>query len=403
MEEHGLRNEPSIAADGHDVLGDEWSGDTVSTPGQAQMEQPRQERVGQQEQVKGGWLRRARKPLLVLIPLAAVIAGAMIYLGGGRYEETENAYLQSGLVAVSPRVSGEVVEVPVRNNQFVHKGDVLFRIDPAPYQTAVAEAEAQLAGEVAEVRRLRANYAQGQSELATARQRAFFADREAKRQHDLVGEGISSQAQYDQALLALKTAQQAIQTATQQNAAVAASLSDSVDAADQTQPAVRRAEAALERARLNLRYTTVHAAQDGVVTKVDQLQTGSAVTAGKPVFSLAATRLWVEANFKEDQLRYMRQGQPVIIAVDAFPDVRLKGRVASFSPGTGSRFAVLPAENATGNWVKVVQRLPVEIALDRVPQDVPMQAGLSATVTVDTGHERHLFGPDTTSRPPAQR
>jgi membrane fusion protein (multidrug efflux system) len=387
MEEQGLKNEPVIGADGHDVLDDEWSGDPVSIPGQAQPEQA---------PVKG-WLRRARKPLLILIPLVAVIGGGLVYLGGGRYEETENAYLQSGLVAISPKVSGEVVEVPARNNQFVRKGDVLFRIDPAPYETAVAEAEAQLAGEITDVRRLRANYAQGQSELTAARERALFAEREAKRQHDLLAEGISSQAQYDQAQLALRTARQAIQTAEEQNAAVAASLSGSVDAAAESQPAVRRAEAALGRARLNLDYTIVRAAQDGVVTKVDQLQVGSAVTAGKPVFSLATTRMWAEANFKEDQLRYMRLNQPVTIKVDAFPDVRLTGHVASFSPGTGSRFAVLPAENATGNWVKVVQRLPVEIALDKVPKDVPLQAGLSATVTVDTGHERHLFGADTQS------
>ncbi len=350
MEEQGLQKEPRIGAEGHDVLGEEWSDATVSPSGEV----PQDIEQGQ----GGGWLRRARKPLLIIIPLAALIVGVVVYLTGGRYEETENAYLQSGLVAISPKVSGEVVEVPVRNNQFVHKGDVLFRIDPAPYETAVAEAEARLADEITQVRRLRANYAQGQSELEAARQRALFAEREAKRQRDLLNEGISSQAQYDQALLALRTARQAIETAEQQNAAVAASLSGTVDAAARTQPAVRGAEAALKRARLNLGYTTVYAAQDGVVTKVDQLQVGSAVSAGKAVFSLATTHMWVEANFKEDQLRYMRLNQPVTISVDAFPDLRLKGHVASFSPGTGSHFAVLPAENATGNWVKVVQRLP---------------------------------------------
>jgi membrane fusion protein (multidrug efflux system) len=152
----------------------------------------------------------------------------------------------------------------------------------------------------------------------------------------------------------------------------------------------------LDQARLNLSYTVVRARQDGIVTKVDQLQVGDYVSAGKPVFTLAGTRIWVEANFKENQLDHMRIGQTVRFKVDAFPDLALTGRVASFSPGTGNSFALLPAENATGNWVKVVQRLPVELDVDRLPADMPLHAGLSVEVTVDTGHRRHLFGPDTT-------
>jgi membrane fusion protein, multidrug efflux system len=139
----------------------------------------------------------------------------------------------------------------------------------------------------------------------------------------------------------------------------------------------------------------VRAPQDGIVTRVHQLQVGNYVTAGRTVFMLSGTRFWVQANFKESQLRYMRTGQPAVVEIDAFPDHKLKARVASFSPGTGNSFAILPAENATGNWVKVVQRLPVEIALDEVPADLPLHAGLSVEVVVDTGHQRHLFGPDT--------
>lgn len=379
---------PSEAeASGHDVLGDEFTAEDGTISEQTAVvegeELPAERATG---------LRRWRKPLLLLIPLIAIVGGLFYYLSGGRYQETEDAYVQSGLLAVSPRIDGQVIAVEVHSNQPVHTGDVLFRIDPAPYQTAVAEAQAQLATAISAVRGLRANYAQGQSELAAARQKVLFADREARRQGELVREGISSQAQYDQALLAARTARQAVETSIQQNAAVAASLSGALNASPTAQPDVRRAQAALDRAKLNLSYTIVRAPQDGVLAKVDQLQVGSHVTAGKPVFSLSSTRMWVEANFKENQLRYMRLGQPASITIDAFPDAKLTGHVASFSPGTGNRFSVLPAENATGNWVKVVQRLPVELSIDRLPAGVPIQAGLSANVSVDTGHKRHLFG-----------
>jgi membrane fusion protein (multidrug efflux system) len=158
---------------------------------------------------------------------------------------------------------------------------------------------------------------------------------------------------------------------------------------------VQQALAAYRRARLALDDTVVRAPQDGIVTRVHQLQVGSYVTASRPVFVMTGKRFWVQANFKENQLRYMRVGQPATVTIDAFSGRKLKAHIASFSPGTGNSFSLLPAENATGNWVKVVQRLPVEIALDEVPADLPLHAGLSAEVTVDTGHKRHLIGPDT--------
>jgi membrane fusion protein (multidrug efflux system) len=291
-----------------------------------------------------------------------------------------------------------VIAVAVVNNQRVKAGDVLFRIDPAPYQAAVDEAAAELANARTQVSSLRASYREGEAGLEAAQARLAYATREAARQKSLLAEGISSQNQYDQAVLAAQTARQQIQTSVQQNKGVAATLTGSVDAPTDRQPAVQRAQAALERAQLNLGYTTVRAAQDGVVTKVNQLQVGSYVTASKPVFTLAGTRLWVEGNFKEDQLDHMRVGQRATFHVDAFPDLKLTGRLTSFSPGTGNSFSLLPAENATGNWVKVVQRLPVEFSIDRLPTDVPLHAGLSVEVSVDTGHKRHLFGGATDAR-----
>ncbi|WP_010218186.1 HlyD family secretion protein [Sphingomonas sp. PAMC 26621] len=342
--------------------------------------------------------RNFRTPLLLLAPVVAVILGLYFYLSGGRYQATDNGYIQSGLVSVSANVSGPVVAVAVRNNQHVRSGDVLFRIDPAPYQAAVDEAVAELATAQAQVGSLRANFREGEAALQAGRDRLAYAVREAARQKALLAEGISSQNQYDQAVLAAQTARQQIQTSVQQNASVAATLTGSVTAPTDRQPAVRRAQAALERAKLNLGYTVVRAAQDGIVTKVDQLQVGSYVSAAKPVFTLASTRLWVEGNFKEDQLNHMRIGQRATFKVDAFPDLELTGRVASFSPGTGNSFALLPPENATGNWVKVVQRLPIEFSIDRLPRDLPLHAGLSVEVKVDTGYQRHLFGGATQAR-----
>ncbi len=385
---------PEREAEGHDVMGDEFATGTGVSEETAPVDGPIV-RPAIDRPRSGSRMRRLRRPLLLLAPIVLLIGAIAFYLHGGRYEATDNAYLQTGLVSVSPNVDGRVVAIDVTNNQHVRRGQILFRIDPAPFQAAVDEAEAQLAAAKTEVASLRANYRQGQSELATAQTRVRFADREAARQKELVVEGISSQAQYDQAVLAAQTARQQIQTTAQANAGVAASLTGNVNTPLASQPGVQRAQAALDRARLNLGYTVVRAAQDGIAAKVDQLQVGDYVSAARPVFTLAGNRIWVEANFKENQLRYMRLGQTATVKIDAFPDLDLHAHVTSFSPGTGNSFSVLPAENATGNWVKVVQRLPVELTLDHVPTSVPLHAGLSVEVTVDTGHRRHLLGSDT--------
>lgn len=373
--------------EGHDVVGDEFVD-----------KREKHQNSNHEEQQQDRRKRRLRKPLLFAVPLLVLIGALAFYLHGGRYQSTDDAFLDAGMVSVSPNVAGRVIEVDVHNNQHVLKGDVLFRIDPAPFQAAVDEAQAQLHDAITNVGSMRANYRQGQADLAAAQAKLHFAQREAARQKELVQEGISSQSQYDQARLAVQTASRNIQSTRQANASIAAALTGNVNAPTAQQPAVQKAQATLDRAKLDLSYTVVRAAQDGIVSKVDQLQVGDYVEASKPVFTLVGNRIWVTANFKEDQLQYMRLGQPATIAIDAFPDLDIKGHVASFSPGTGNAFSVLPAENATGNWVKVVQRLPVEIAIDNPPADVPLHAGLSVEATVDTGHKRHLFGPDT---PPA--
>jgi membrane fusion protein, multidrug efflux system len=328
---------------------------------------------------------RWRLPLLLAAPVVLLLAGIVYYLRNSGYESTDNASLQTGQVAITANVSGKVVAVEVRENQVVKAGQVLFRINAETFQTAVDEAGAQLAAARADVASLRATYQQRLSEMKAAQAQLAYAESEAARQQSLLAEGISSQAQYDAAVLAARTARNAIDAAQARVGSVRAALSGNVDAPVDSQPAVRRALAALERARIALADTVVRAPQDGVVTRVNQLQVGDYVSASRPVFVMAGAHFWVEANFRESQLRYMRPGQTATITIDAYPGRALKAHVESFSPGTGSSFAVLPAENATGNWVKVVQRLSIEVAIDEVPKDLSLHAGLSVDVKVDTG------------------
>lgn len=334
---------------------------------------------------------RLRRPLMLGAVIVALVAGVWFYLAGGRYVSTDNAALQTGTAMISASVNGKVISIEVRENQVVSKGQVLFRLDPSPYQADVAAAEAGLAVALAAVNETRAEYQESVSETRGAEARLTYARSEAARQRSLVQEGIASRAQYDAAVMAARTAEDAISASKAKSASVMARLSGG---SPQANPEVRRAAAVLDRARIALDSTIVRAPQAGVVTKVNQLQLGNYVTATRPVFMLSGQTFWVEANYKEGQLRYMRLGQPATVTIDAFPDVELKGHIDTFSPGTGSSFSVLPPENATGNWVKVTQRVPVQIALDQVPQGLPLHAGLSVEVTVDTGHKRRLIGKD---------
>lgn len=340
---------------------------------------------------------RLRAVLMLTGPLIVLGGAAWLYLSGGRYEETDNAALQTGMVSISPNVPGTVVAIAVRENEQVHKGQLLFRIRATNFSAAVASAEAELAKAQTDAASQRADYREALTQVATAQARHDFAVGEAARQKSLTGEGISSRAQYEQAATEARASLQAIAAAQARAESLRASLAGHVEGDTSALPDVRKAAAKLAQARIDLGDAEVRAPQDGTVTRVNQLQVGNYVTPGRAVFLLTGSRFWVQANFKEDQLHHMRPGQAATVKLDAFPDRTFKAHVQSFSPGTGSSFSVLPAENATGNWVKVVQRLPVQIALDEPAGDLPLGAGLSATVTVDTRHERHLFAADTTA------
>lgn len=332
---------------------------------------------------RDSWLRRWRWPLILGGPAAILAVALYFVLTGGRYETTDNAYVQIAKVPVSSSVGGRVVEVYVKENQTVRRGQPLFRLDPRDFQASTEQAAAELAQAQVQVRALRANYEQQQAALASANETLDFATREAARQKALVEAGVASRQSYDEAVHTAQQARQQIAVARQQVAAALANLNGDPGLSADRQPAVLAARARLQRAQLNQSYGQVTAPTDGVVTRVEQLQPGAYVNPSQTVFWLLTGQPWVEANFKEDQLENMKVGQPVTIRVDADRKHPLTGHVASFSPGTGSVFSALPAQNATGNWVKVTQRLPVRIAFDRAPPETVGRAGLSANVKVD--------------------
>jgi membrane fusion protein (multidrug efflux system) len=336
--------------------------------------------------------KRLRVPLMIGGPALIILIMAYLYLTGGRYEGTDDAYVQTASVAVSSNVAGRVLEVAVHDNQSVHKGDVLFRIDDEPFRIAVEEAEAQLSGARLQVQSLKASYRQRQAELDSARETLAYQQRETDRQRRLLTAGISSQLQVDRTAHSLDTARSDLAAAEQQVSAVLASLGGDPNILPDRHPTVLQAQALLDRAKLNLSYTFIKAPSDGIVTRVEQVQAGTYISASAPVFALVVSgNTWIEANFKENQLTHMRAGQPAEVQIDSYPGKKFEGIVVSVSPGTGAQFSVLPPENATGNWVKVVQRLPVRIELRQIDPEFPLHGGLSATVNVDTRHERHLF------------
>jgi membrane fusion protein, multidrug efflux system len=325
----------------------------------------------------------------------ALVAGLWYYLATGRYVSTDDSSVQAAQATISANVPGRVVELEVHDNQNVHRGDVLFRLDDRLFRIAVEEAQAKLASARMQISAAKATYRHQLSDQAAARDTLAYQQHEYERQQRLLQSGISSRAQAEQVQHAMQLAQSQLNSAQQQAGSVLAMLGGNPDLPLDAHPVVMQAQAALDRANLDLSYTVIRAPDDGVVARVEQLQVGDYINAATPVFGLVSSRdVWVEANFKEDDLTYMRAGQSAEISIDAYPGRRFKTQVASLSPGTGAQFSLLPPENATGNWVKVVQRVPVRLQLDarEFGDTTPLHAGLSAEVTVDTEHHRSLFG-----------
>jgi membrane fusion protein (multidrug efflux system) len=330
-------------------------------------------------------LQRLRWPLMSLAIIAVVGGGAYLYSTGGRYQSTDDAYAQAATVSISSNVAGRVSEIEVRDNELVHRGATLFRLDDAPYRIAVSDAAARLADTRLQIESLKSTYRQRQVELQAARDTQAYSQQQYDRQTRLLKTGIASQAQFDQAAHGLDAARQQVANVQQQIGVALANLGGNPNIAPERHPLVAQAQAALDRAQLNLSYTVIIAPTDGVVAKVEQLQVGDTIAASAPVFALVSTSdVWIEANFKEVQLARMHPGQMAIIKIDRYPGRAFSAKVTSVSPSTGSQFSLLPPENATGNWVKVVQRVPVRLQLTQSDAGFPLQAGLSADVTIDT-------------------
>lgn len=328
--------------------------------------------------------------IALLGPLVVAAIGGYIYLLGGRYVTTDNAYVKADKIAISPEISGRVARLGVVMDQKVGKGALLFEIDPAPYRIALDRAEAQLAAATRDVEALRALYNQKTARLKLAEGDEAFNLQMHDRQQRLTSKGVVSQSGMDTAEKNLRNARDQIGIIKQEIAEVLAKLGGDPAAATAAHPSVREAKALRDQAALDLERTKIRAPASGVVTNFE-LQPGEHVAAGKVVFSLVSDdEVWIQANFKETDLTHVKVGQGASVHVDTYPDHDLVAQVASISFATGAEFAVLPPQNATGNWVKVVQRLPVRLRLAASEKRPALRAGMSVVVSIDTEHKRQL-------------
>jgi membrane fusion protein, multidrug efflux system len=338
-------------------------------------------------------MRRYRRVLLlVVLPLAALAAGLIFYLNGGRYVTTDDAYVGAQKVLITPDISGKIEKVVVKEGQQVNGGDVLFEIDPIPFRLAVSQAKATLDQARTTYDNLKANIKIYGDMLELAQQGVDLKRRDVERKTTLAKSNFGSQLDLDNASTALVTASAQLEFLKQQLSTAKTQLLGNPDLPMEEFPPYYQAKAALAQAERNLDHTVMRAPMAGVATQVDQIQLGRFVVAGTPVFSVIDTaKPWVDANLKESDFTYVNVGQTVNIDVDAFPDHLFKGTIGSLSPGTGAQFAILPPQNATGNFVKVVQRVPVRIYFDSNDRYVrKLKAGMSAYTTIDTHHHRSI-------------
>jgi membrane fusion protein (multidrug efflux system) len=331
--------------------------------------------------------RFVRGTLLLLGPLAVMIVAAYAYLTGGRLVSTDNAYVRADVAIVSAQVAGPIATVAVRENQSVKQGDVLFTIDERPFRVALGRANAQLGAINDLVESFRASYRQTTEQLTLARTDAAYEQHEFERLSALAERKLASDVDVDEARHKRDIAKQQIQVTEQALEQIRARLGGGLNRPVTEQAAYLAAKSTLEAAALDLEHTVVRAPLDGIASKVPT--PGQYVAPGAAVMSVVANRgMWIEANYKETDLTYVAVGQDVDIHLDTYPDRAWQGTVESISQATGAVFSVIPAQNATGNWVKVTQRIPVRIAVRVDDADPDLRVGMSAEVQIDTGHQR---------------
>lgn len=334
--------------------------------------------------------RWRRRILLLAAPLLFIVGGLTLYLRGGRIVKSDNAYVHADKLTVTAEIAGSVKEVAVRDNQHVTPGQLLFKLDDEPYRIAVAQARAQLNAVKLELATLRGNYREKLAAIDEAKEQLAFAQRELERQERLQATDSTPAAELDRARHAVAAARRRI-VVLQQDAATGLASLGGADKDDTRNPRVAAAEAQLEKAERDLRHTVVTAPIAGIVANVSNLPVGRFLQPAQPAFTLVATdHIWVEANLKETELTYLKSGDPVRIEIDTYPHRAWQGHVSDIGPATGAEFALIPPQNASGNWVKIVQRIPVRVRIDTADPEHPLRAGMSAEVKIDTGHTRSL-------------
>ncbi|RWC25630.1 HlyD family secretion protein [Mesorhizobium sp.] len=335
--------------------------------------------------------RLGRFLLMVALPAVLAVGGGYVWVTGGRYQETENANLQQAKVSIASDTAGRIVQVDIADNQSVKQGDVLFAIDPEPYRIALAQADAAVAGARLNVEQLRAAYGQSMAQQKSDASQVAFAQSQFDRAADLAQKGINAKSSLDEAKNDLDKARQQLAVAEQGIVSAKAALGGNPDIETDKHPTVMAALAARDKAAYDLAQTTVKAPADGIVSQASSFKVGQYVGSGTPLFSLVETGdTWIDANFKETQLTHMKPGQKAEIVVDTYPGRTFEATVKAIGAGTGAEFSLLPAQNATGNWVKVTQRIPVRLELTDADAKMALRTGMSATVSVDTGVARGL-------------
>jgi membrane fusion protein, multidrug efflux system len=333
---------------------------------------------------------RLRLIMFALLPIA-LVAGSYFYVTGGAVMSTDNAYVQADMVAVSTDVSGIVKEVDVHDNQQVAAGDVLFKLDDLQFRLALDRAEAQLGGTRNDLLALRTSYKNMQAQIEQAKADIDLASINFKRQQQLAANNYTPQATLDTARNTQQAAQQKLASLNQQLAGIAANLNGDPDAPIENHPRYKDSLAARAEAARQLAHTVVRAPFAGIVTNVPSLQPGQYLAAATTAFNIVSSdHVWVQASPKETELTWVRPGQKATVEVDTYPGQQWSGTVESISPASASSFSLLPAENTSGNWVKVVQRIPMRVRVDNAPGKPPLRVGMSVELSIDTGHERGL-------------
>ena len=335
--------------------------------------------------------RRLRWALFLLLPIVLMV-GAYFYLEGGAYMSTDDAYIEADKVGLSTDVSGMVETIEVRDNQHVTAGQVLFRLDPLPFQLKLDQAQSQLGVVRDNLNALKANYQNVQAQIKQAEDQIAFNQLQYQRQETLAQQQFTPQTALDQARLNWQSSQQTLASNKAQLASIVANLDGNPDIPIEQHPQYRQALAQRDEAARELRDTVVRAPYNGTVTNVPALEPGMYLPASTAAFNLVDTdRVWVEAQPKETELTDVHPGEPTTITVDTYPGREWRGTVASIGPAAQSEFSLLPAQNTSGNWVKVVQRIPLRVQIDTTDKSMPpLRAGMSVEVSVYTGHKRGL-------------